>query len=331
MKINKYIVLILLLSAVIVTLATYHSLSNSNLSAGLAGKVYVSEHQIARVERIYSLVSNADEGVKNYIITGDEKLLVPYDSSAAKINRSLKYLKNDLTGDSTLLPEVDLLSAYANTKLLFIDTLARVRKYSLDSARQMVLSVKGITLMDSIKSLVARINMNERQMRSKYTGQDELSLKNTTRTIILGGILAFLIILLVLIMLERDMRKRMAAEKLLRESEIRYRTIAQNVGSFIYTCDYYGKVTFVTPNITALTGYEPNDIIGKHFTFMVAAKYVDDLKKSYYEQFKNKIKEKSSEFELVTRDGILKKVIQDVVIFSTEDMMMGFQCVIHEK
>ncbi|HTA26259.1 MAG TPA: PAS domain S-box protein, partial [Bacteroidia bacterium] len=216
------------------------------------------------------------------------------------------------------------------TKLHFIDALAKARKQSLDSAVQMVSSPEGIALMDTIQNIVSNIYKMERSERTQYAKENEMYIGKTNFTIILSELIAFLIILFVLLRLNSGMAKRMESEKLVRESEIRYRTIAQNVGSFIYTCDYYGKITFATPNISKLTGYSPEEIIGKHFTFLVAADYVEAIKNGYYTQFKNKIKEQTSEFELVTRTGLRKKVKQDVVIFSTEDMMMGFQCTIHD-
>ncbi len=330
MKFNKYILIVFLLSLAIVSVATYYSISNNKRTETLAGKAFNSEHQITRIERIYTITSTADEGVKNYIITGNEKYLVPTDTSIAKLNRVMKYLQNDLKDDTDLLLDAKVLAKHIFTKIRFIDTLAKLRKESYDSAQKMVTSPEGIALMDTIKYLVTNIYKRERSERIEYNQQDELYIGKTNFTIILGELIAFLIILFVLLKLNSDMAKRMESEKLVKESEIRYRTIAQNVGSFIYTCDYYGKITFATPNISTLTGYTPEEIIGKHFTFLVAADYVESIKNGYYTQFKNKIKEQTSEFELVTRAGLRKKVKQDVVIFSTEDMMMGFQCTIHD-
>ncbi len=330
MKINKYIVIVFLLSLAIVSVATYYSISNSKRTELLANQAFNSEHQIARIERMYAITSTADEGVMNCIITGNEKYLVPSDSSVAKINRIVKNLQKDLGDDTDLLEDATILANHIYVKLHFIDTLAKVRKLSFDSAQKMVSSKDGIALMDTIRTLVANINKREREERTGFTQQGELYNSKTNFTIILGELIAFLIIFFVLFKLNGDMKKRIESEKQVSESEIRYRTIAQNVGSFIYTCDYYGKITFATPNISKLTGYTPEEITGKHFTFLVAADYVESIKNGYYTQFKNKIKEQTSEFELVTRTGLRKKVKQDVVIFSTEDMMMGFQCTIHD-
>jgi PAS domain S-box-containing protein len=330
MKINRYIIIIFLLSTVIVSFSTFYALNNSKQSAGLADKAFISEHQIARIERIFTITNMADEGVKNYIITGDDKLLIPSDTSKAKIKRTLRYLKVDLKGDSTLLSDIQTLETYAISKIQFLDALANARKQSFDSAQRMLQSVAGTARIDSVQALVSRLNARERHSRTEFTNLDVSSIDKTKIAIISGEVIAFLIIILVLLVLNRDMLKRVTAEKNVRESEIRYRTIAQNVGSFIYTCDYYGKVTFATPNIIKLTGYSPNEFIGKHFTFMVSPEWITPLEQSYYEQFKNKVKEATTRFEIVTKQGQHKLVEQDVVIFSTDDMMMGFQCMIRD-
>jgi PAS domain S-box-containing protein len=181
-----------------------------------------------------------------------------------------------------------------------------------------------------LRAIVTRTTAQERLERTQFTAQNQASVAKTTLAIIIDEIIAFIIIILILFKLNRDITRRIISEKLLKESEIKYRAIALNIKNFTYTCDYYGKINFVTPNIEKLTGYTPDEIVGKDFTFMVAPEMVDEVKESKYSQFKNRIKEETRELEIITKSGQRKLVEQEVIVFSTDSMQMGFQCTIRD-
>ncbi|MHA1314467.1 MAG: PAS domain S-box protein [Candidatus Helarchaeota archaeon] len=59
---------------------------------------------------------------------------------------------------------------------------------------------------------------------------------------------------------------RSKTEKALRLSEEKYRDLIENLNEVIYSCDLNGKITYVSPIIKKLLGYESSEIIGKSFT-----------------------------------------------------------------
>lgn len=61
----------------------------------------------------------------------------------------------------------------------------------------------------------------------------------------------------------RDVTERREIEDALRESELRYRMMANNVTDMISTHDLEGVYTFVSPSCQKLLGYEPEDLIGR--------------------------------------------------------------------
>ena len=67
----------------------------------------------------------------------------------------------------------------------------------------------------------------------------------------------------------RNITERKRAEEALKESENRYRSLVGNASDMVYRTDENGFFTFINPAVTHITGYEADDIIGKHYKMLV--------------------------------------------------------------
>jgi len=68
--------------------------------------------------------------------------------------------------------------------------------------------------------------------------------------------------------------KRKKAEKSLKESEMKYRDLVEDINDVIFRIDQNGIIEYISPVITKIAGYDPSELIGRRFMEMV---YKDDL------------------------------------------------------
>ncbi|MBL8153746.1 MAG: PAS domain S-box protein [Anaerolineae bacterium] len=128
----------------------------------------------------------------------------------------------------------------------------------------------------------------------------------------------------------RDITERMTIEKALRERERRFRQIVEQSSDVVFTVDTRGRFTFLSPSVSRLTGYKPEELIGKHFTRLLHDHWKHILNNFYQKQFDNRLSETYLDFPIVSRTGEERWVEQTVILVYHEGQIEGFQAVVRD-
>jgi PAS domain S-box-containing protein len=84
----------------------------------------------------------------------------------------------------------------------------------------------------------------------------------------------------------RDITERKCAEAALRQSEERFRQVAETVSDFIWEVDAEGLYRYTSPSVEKILGYTPDEIIGKmHFYDLFPPEACEQLKASAFQVF----------------------------------------------
>jgi len=124
-----------------------------------------------------------------------------------------------------------------------------------------------------------------------------------------------------------DITERKRAQEEVRETRERYRQLVENANDIIYRCDAHGHFTYVNPTVRKILGYTEEELIGKHFTELVAPDHKEVVEAFYRLQFQTKIPNTYYEFPVLARNGDVLWMGQNVQTIVTGQWILGFQAV----
>jgi len=127
-----------------------------------------------------------------------------------------------------------------------------------------------------------------------------------------------------------DITWRKRAEEALRKSEERYRQIVERAVDVVYTTDVQGFFTYINPPAQELTGYSTDELVGMRFTELIPSDWRERALSFYQRQFRERDRETTLEFPLITRTGEKKWVEQTVKLLAEGDRVTGFQSIVRD-
>ena len=104
---------------------------------------------------------------------------------------------------------------------------------------------------------------------------------------------------------EKDLKKRLRElereNEAIRTENCEYRQLVGNLNEIVYTLDHNAAITYISPNIKKLGGYDSYEIIGRPFTDFVHPQDPADRIESFQKVFSGE--DLVTEYRYITKTG----------------------------
>ena len=194
-----------------------------------------TQHVINEAQSILLSVEDIETAQRGYVITENNKFLVPYKDGVAnlpKIHMRLYQLVRDNPSQRKLLQKINQLII---EKTAFAESVIAVRtNVGFSAAQDLVESGEGEELMSAIRALLERFIANEEAFLAERLNESDRQFGHTVTVILLSIGLAIGFVLITLYFFLKDHSRRLRSEKKVKASEARIKKFLESLPLGVY-------------------------------------------------------------------------------------------------
>ncbi|MBW0176955.1 PAS domain S-box protein [Sediminibacterium sp.] len=286
---------------------------------------------LKEVAQLKSSVARAESSTRNFILSKDagwkQQVIQIQTESGQYIQQLEQRFKNDTAFSLDQLQSVKELIA---NKSSFQLKVLEGKPSSEEILERIEFRGEGTQISQAIYRILDRMTATGEKLLVTRATANERSTSSIGYTSIIGGVIAFIVVLILIIQLNRDLALRKKAEESVGYSDEKYRNIIENASVVMYTTDENGTITFANRQVGELTGYTVEELIGKDFSFLLHPSWLQQVFNHYSNQFQQRIPSTTLEFITRTKSGQQKWVEQTAQLLMKEDRVTGYQCMVKD-
>ncbi len=325
LKIPRNLLLVSLVACLATGCIAYYAYTNIVSASRSELLISRSRQNLLLIEQMLNQTAGIEESSEKAIQTGDETFFSEYDSTRQMLKGEIAALE-DFEKDNTSQQQYMLnLKSHLNSLFATIDTALDSKVSSSNNNLAYIQSGQGKATINEVKYILNRIKGHENSLLLLMEEESAASTGKSVYAIYAGAGLSVVFVISLLFLLNAGILKREKTENLALENEKKYRDMLRNIDDAVYTCDENGYFKMISPRVTDITGYKPEDLSGKHFSFIVAPEWAEDVSKFYLSQFNNETDETRKEFEVITTSGEKIWVEQKAVVLKEGERATGYQ------
>jgi len=330
MKVERIVIALFLVALFERVTSLYFASQNFNTGENSS---VVAKHTHQIMEAAYEIqfkVMELENVCNKYTLSHELSYARLINQDREGLNKSIQLLRDSAKSNSLELQKIDEMATLASELALTLPGEDPTANFGADRAPKTFRAGLQENLVNGILSKSNELLTEESEAFNVWRNSVNETRRQSLNNAYIAAITGFLFVIIVLLFLNRGIKRRKLAEAKIRGNEQRLRKMIEEVGDVIFSCDYKGSFTFINSRHESLTGFTTDELLGKHFTFLVHPDWTDKVLEFYKKQFENKIPETRFEFPIVTKKGETKWVEQTAAMVSKGAMVEGFQCVVRD-
>ncbi|HXW13354.1 MAG TPA: CHASE3 domain-containing protein, partial [Terriglobia bacterium] len=225
------------LAAVVLIITGVLSYQNTQRLILVNGRVTQTNEVLAAISQTFSAIQGAQNRATDFAIVRDKQYRDGYYASVAQAQRQFDRLRS-LTADNphqqARMDRLDDQIENAFSIFHLVMNQSQGEKFSAANAAQ--LQVREEQCLDEIRREFQGMEQEEHRLLDQRNAESAATARRTIGIVVLGSVLAMAILILASVILRRDVRRRVRAERALSSSEQRYRLLfAHNLAAVFLT------------------------------------------------------------------------------------------------
>jgi PAS domain S-box-containing protein len=222
------------------------------------------------VQRLFSVLQDAESGQRGFLLTGDERHLERYRAARATLDTHLAAIDrlDDAHHASTF--NLDAVRPLITEKLhLLAEGIAAYREEGVEAAMRLVRSGRGKQVMDEFRRVMGRQRNELELLLDASVARSNASSRKALLALAVGGTGSLAVMLLCYVWLRREVAGRRRSEAALHASEARQRQLSEQLTKVFHSspdgiCAFDAEGRFVQASAAceSLWGYSPGELLG---------------------------------------------------------------------
>ena len=233
-------------------------------SATVTAVTWVSHtHEVmAELEGVMADMASTRLNAVHFISTGHQEDLPVYRSSVAQIRRRLSGLRQLTSDNLRQQGRVILLEQAISNRLSLHESAISVKgQAGPEAALRFLWNDAAIGAMDVIRKIIAEMAAEEKTLLLQREADFDSSRRKATITLGLMGAVVLLLLAFLFYILERDIRTRRWADKVLQQSADEFHDLYDKAPCGYFSLDPSGVLQQVNATLTAWLGYSREEIL----------------------------------------------------------------------
>lgn len=293
----------------------------------LNGWVLHTHQVIEQITILQAATTELESEVRGFVITKNNSFIIDLDKDVKNIDTQFAILKTLTKDNPTQQSNVNSLLSLLKQKINYQYEILKRSKQSQQAALLLIANLKGEHLYSEIKGILLKMGKLESSLLKQRSLKHEQASRNRILYTAVFSIVGLAFLGIAFWQIYRESIKRKIAQDETHKSEAKYKGLIEKSSLVIFTTDLQGRFTYISQKGLELTGYQSEELIGRHFYSLVHEDQKNEIAKFYLRQYRHFIQDLVEDFEIVTKDNQPKVIQLSTVLLEENNKVVGFQSI----